>query len=154
MSAAKMYYEIFREFEAASKRQDKVDVLRKYSQDKVFLTILVASFHPDVQFYPLTLDGYRPSDAPQGMGYASMAVEIQRLYVFQHPIGAIRDAYRPYNPKTTDVSEAYRQKMLLQVLESFEAKEAEVFYNMLQKDLRIKGLTSKIVNEAIPGLLP
>ena len=123
MSKAIMYHEIFREFEAAPSKKDKISVLRKYAADKVFLTVLVASFHPDVQFWPSTLDGYKPSDAPSGMGYATMAVEIQRLYIFQHPIGAIKDAWRPYNPKTTAVTESYRHKLLLQILESFEAKE-------------------------------
>jgi hypothetical protein len=34
-----------------------------------------------------------------------------------------------------------------------EAKEAEIFMNMMLKDLKVKGLTPKIVEEAFPGLL-
>jgi hypothetical protein len=44
--------------------------------------------------------------------------------------------------------------LLIQILEALEASEADVFMNMILKDLKVKGLTYKIVQEAFPDLLP
>jgi hypothetical protein len=71
-------------------------------------------------------------------------VELKRVYLFVE--GSTKA------PKTlTDIR---RQHILIQILEALEAKEADVFMNMLLKDLKVKGLTYKIIQEAFPGLLP
>lgn len=155
MSKALMYYEMFNEFEKAPNKNEKISVLQKYgSQDRTFVAILVAVFHPEVKFYPIDLKDYKPSDAPPGMGYGSLSQEIQRVYIFQNPEGMIKDVWRPFQPKQTLLSEERRYELLLQILESFERHEADVFIGMLKKNLNVKGLTSKIVKEAFPGLLP
>jgi hypothetical protein len=45
-------------------------------------------------------------------------------------------------------------ELLLQLLESLEPPEAEVYIAMLLKDLKVPYLTPKLVNEAFKGLLP
>ena len=47
-----------------------------------------------------------------------------------------------------------KEQLLIQILESLEKNEAEVFANMIKKDLKIPHLTAKLANEAFPGLLP
>jgi hypothetical protein len=44
--------------------------------------------------------------------------------------------------------------LLIQILESLEKNEADVYANMIKKDLKVPHLTAKLANEAFPGLLP
>ena len=46
------------------------------------------------------------------------------------------------------------EKSLIQILETLEAKESEIFVNMLLKKQEVKGLTPAIVKEAFPDILP
>lgn len=136
-------YEIFRDFERAPDRAAKIAVLQK-NQRPVLLDVLQGAFHPDIKFNIKSKPSYRRSDAPPGMGYSSIDVEMRRAYLFVE--GSTKAP-----PNLTDIR---RQQIIIQILEALEAPEADVFMNMILKDLKVKGLTYKIVQEAFPGLLP
>lgn len=152
--AKKLYYEIFNEFENA-KEKDKVKILAKYALiDRVLQAMLVAVFHPGVQFAPIASRiHYKPSDTPPGMGYSSIKAEMERMYIYQHPKSPIRDVWRPGNPKIANISDGRRAEILIQALEALEPKEAQLFLNVLNKDFKVKGLTEAVVRQAIPNLL-
>jgi hypothetical protein len=136
-------YEIFMDFERAPDRAAKIAVLQKNVRPAL-LDVLQGAFHPAINFVIKSKPSYRRSDAPPGMGYSTIDVELKRVYLFVE--GSTKA------PKTlTDIR---RQHILIQILEALEAKEADVFMNMLLKDLKVKGLTYKIIQEAFPGLLP
>jgi hypothetical protein len=78
------------------------------------------------------------------MGYSSMDIEMKRIYLFV-------EGSQKASKNLTDIR---RQQLLIQILEALEASEADVFMNMILKDLKVKGLTYKIVQEAFPDLLP
>jgi hypothetical protein len=136
-------YEIFRDFERAPDRAAKIAVLHKNNRPAL-LDLLQGALHPDVKFTVKSKPSYRRSDAPPGMGYSSIDVEIRRAYLFVE--GSTRAP-----PNLTDIR---RQEILIQILEALESAEADVFMNMILKDLKVKGLTYKLVQEAFPGLLP
>ena len=136
-------YEIFRDFERAPDRAAKVAVLQKNNRP-VLLDVLQGAFHPDIKFLIKSKPSYRRSDAPPGMGYSTIDIEMKRIYLF------IEGSAKA--PK--DLTDIRRQHILIQILEALEAPEADVFMNLLLKDLKVKGLTYKIVQEAFPGLLP
>lgn len=136
-------YEIFRDFERAPDRASKIAVLQKNNRPAL-LDLLQGAFHPDIQFVIKSKPSYRRSDAPPGMGYSTIDVELRRVYLF------IEGSQKA--PK--ELTDIRRQHILIQILEALEALEADVFMNMLLKDLKVKGLTYKIVQEAFPGLLP
>jgi hypothetical protein len=155
MAHSKLYFEIFEEFEKASKREDKIAVLRNYgNQDRTLLALLIGTFHPDVKYKLVQVPPYKASDAPAGMGYTSINQEIQRVYLFQDQTARLPDIWRPQNPRIGNLPARRLTEILIQILENLEAKEAEVFISMLLKKSPAKGLTAKIVNEAFPGLLP
>lgn len=136
-------YEIFRDFERAPDRASKIAVLQK-NYRPVLGDVLQGAFHPDIKFVIKSKPSYRRSDAPPGMGYSKIDVEMRRIYLFV-------EGSQKAPKELTDVR---RQHLLIQILEALEAPEADVFMNMLLKDLKVKGLTYKIVQEAFPGLLP
>lgn len=136
-------YEIFRDFERAPDKASKIAVLQKNKRNTL-LDVLQGAFHPEIKYLIKSKPSYRKSDAPPGMGYSSIDVEMKRVYLFVEGSNKA--------PKTlTDIR---RQHILIQILEALEESEAEVFMNMILKDLKIKGLTYNLVKEAFPGLLP
>jgi hypothetical protein len=139
----KNIYEIFDEFEKAPSKQDKINVLRS-NANYTLRSVLKGTFSPNVNFTIDKVPYYNPSDAPPGLGYTSIAQELGRAYLFE-----------ANNPKVDpNLTSERKEKILIQILEALEKREAEVFMNMLLKKQKVKGLTSNIVKEAFPDLLP
>ena len=59
------------------------------------------------------------------------------------------------NPRVPPaLTEKRKNEILIQILESLEKEEANVFAGMLMKNLKVPHLTAKLIHEALPGLLP
>jgi hypothetical protein len=138
----KNIYEIFEEYEKATKRQDRLNILR-FNDSQALRNILQGTFDPRVQFVFESIPEYKASDSPPGLGYTSIHTEMSRAYLFEKN-----------NPRVApNLSLERRKQILIQMLEAMEEKEAKVFANMLMKKQEVKGLTAEIVKEAFPGLL-
>lgn len=138
----KNVWEVLKEFTDAPPNQ-KVGVLQR-NGNETLKNVLQAVFHPGIQFVIKDIPKYKKSDAPPGMGYTSIELEMKRIYLFVE--GSLR-----VDPNLTLQR---KQVILAQMLEAMEPKEAEVFKNMILKDLKIKDLTPDVVREAFPGLIP
>lgn len=136
----KYVYEIFDEFEKAPTKQDKINILQNNKNNYALKNVLQGIFDPNIQFVFDKIPKYNISDAPTGLGYSNIHQEIGRVYLFQ------KDNPR-VNPQLT---QQRKEQLLIQILESLEAKEAEVFANMIMKKPPTKGLTKKIVQEVFP----
>lgn len=135
--------EVFDEFEAKTKKAEKIEVLRR-NQNYALKNILRGNFDPNVQFVIDKPVQYKISDAPVGLGYTSIHQELSRAYLFEKN-----------NPKVDpNLSQQRKEVILAQILEALEAREAEIYQAMLLKKLKVKGLTYDIVKEAFPDLLP
>jgi hypothetical protein len=77
------------------------------------------------------------------MGYNTIHQELGRVYLFS--------TNSPRVPE--NLTQKRKEEILIQILEALEAKEAEIFMNMLLKKQNVNGLTAAIVKEAFPGLL-
>jgi hypothetical protein len=105
---------------------------------------LKGTFHPNVEFVIDQVPYYKPGDSPPGLSYSSIRQELGRTYIFEKN-----------NPKVAPgLTKDRKIQILTQILEVLEAKEAEVFMNMILKKQKVKGLTYEIVKEAFPDLLP
>lgn len=141
--SVKNLYEIFDEFQKASKKDEKIAVLRN-NNCYALECVLRGAFHPEIKYVFDEVPQYKASDAPIGLGYSSIHQELDRVYLFE-----------VNNPRVAPALTFERKKYILaQMLESLEGREAEIFAGMLVKKLPVKGLTYKIVAEAFPGLLP
>jgi len=136
-------YEILNEFKNTADRNTKINLLRHYAQtDPVLKDVLFGAFHPFMNFVIKDLPKYKTPDCPPGMAYSHMSHAISKSYLFieNHPRAP------------AGLTMARRIQLLQQLLESLEEKEAEVYGNMLLKDLKVEGLTKEIVDEAFPGI--
>lgn len=141
---AKNVYEIFEEFEKAPNTEMKISVLRNNANRGPLKRILEGAFHPKLNYVIKERLEYKKSLAPPGLGYSSLDMEFRKVYLFVE--GSVK-----VDP---NLSLERKKQLLIQILESLESKEADVFMNMILKDLKIKGLTYKIVQQAFPDLLP
>lgn len=139
----KAIYEIFDEVEKAPTKKEKVEVLQKNS-NYALRNVLKGTFDPNIQFVIDKVPYYKPSDSPVGLGYTSLYQELTRIYIFQKN-----------NPKVDpNLTQDRKEKILIQMLEALEKREAEVLMNMILKKQRVKGLTYNVVKEAFPDILP
>ena len=138
----KNVYEIFDEFESCKTKEEKIHVLRMNSY-WALRSVLKGTFDPNVKFIFEQAPEYKKSDSPPGMSYSSLHKELDRVYLFE------------VNSPNVDPNLTHKRKeqILIQILEVLEAKEADVFMNMLLKKQKVKGLTYAIVKEAFPDLL-
>jgi len=139
----KNVYEILDEFENADNKADRQTILRENATPH-FLQVLKYTFDPKFQFYVKSFPkDYQEPDTFPGLRYAGIESEIRRTYLFLK--GEV----------TADkLSEEKRNQVLIQLLESFEPREAHVFVNMMKKNLQTKFLTYNFVKETFPNLLP
>ena len=143
MSSKKNIYEVFNEFKMAPSRDTRISVLQ--SNDSWALrNVLMGAMHPDIKFVIKKAPNYKKEDVPAGMSYNHITDALSKVYLFMEN-----------NPRTPPaLTDKRKNELLIQLLESLEPKEAEVYVAMMLKDLKIPYLTSKLVNEAFKGLLP
>ena len=140
--ALKNIYEVLNDFRNAKTKQERIEVLKR-NESWALKSVLQGVFDPRVKF-TVKIPDYKKEDVPPGMSYDHMTSALQRVYLFQEG-----------NPKTPPtLTDKRKIELLIQILESLEPKEAEVFVGMIQKDLKVPYLTQALVNEAFQGLLP
>mgnify|MGYP003334799184 FL=1 len=143
MSSKKNIYEVFNEFKMAPSRDTRISVLQ--SNDSWALrNVLMGAFHPDVKFSIKKAPSYKKQDIPPGLSYNHITDALGKVYLFMEN-----------NPRTPPaLTDKRKDELLVQLLESLEPKEADVYIAMMLKDLKVPYLTAKLVNEAFKGLLP
>lgn len=141
MSAEKLYSEIFEEFDKATTKQERLSVLRKYDHP-MFRLFLQAAFHPNIVF-DVTVPKWRPAPEPAGLNYTYLDSEMSKIYRY------VKD--HPSRP--AGLTDKKKTELLLVTLESLHKDEADLLERLVKKDLSIKHLTPKLVEEAFPGLL-
>jgi len=137
----KNVYEVFDDFRKVKTKAERIEVLRR-NDTWALRQVLLGAFHPQIQF-TVEIPTYKSPEMPPGMSYSNMTTELGRIYLF------VKD-----NPKVpAGLTEKRKTEILIQILEVLEEKEAEVFANMIRKDLKVPYLTEALVSEAFPGLL-
>lgn len=139
----KNIYEVFDEVENAKTKKEKIEILQK-NKSYALECVLRGMFHPNIKYKFNYVPNYRPSDAPGGMGYSSIALELDRVYLFEEG--------HPKAPPA--LTQERREQIFVQILEALEAREAEVFAGMITKKSPSKSIKYNLVSEAFPDLLP
>lgn len=141
MGSNKLYSEIFEDFDKCTTRTERVNLLRKY-EDQRFKNFLFMSLSPVFQF-DVEVPKYRPAVEPAGLNYTYLHNEIPKLYRF------IKG-----HPNRPEGLTAEKQKqLLLVILESLHKDEADLLVKLIKKDLNVKFLTTSLVIEAFPDLV-
>ena len=142
MSSEKLYSEIFEEFEKATTKQEKINILRREGDER-FRFFLQLAFNPAIEFDIALPDKYRPAKEPAGLNFAYLDTEMPKMYRFikNHPM-------RPPGFTTEKTTQ-----QLLVMIESLHRDEAAIILEVLQKKFKVKQLTANLVREAFPDLI-
>ncbi len=137
-------YEILDQINSTDSKNEKKRIMMENSTPW-FKELLAYAFDPKYKFYvnKFPKEYKEPKDTAPGISFSDIQSELKRTYLFMKG-----------TPTADSISEGKRNILLIQMLESFEPTEAKVFVNMLNKDLKIRGLTYNLVTEVFPGLLP
>lgn len=141
--AIKNVYEVLDEFKNVKTKAERLEVLRK-NDSYALRQVLLGVYHPSIKFTVDKAPDFRRVPMPPGMSYSHMTEALSRVYLFMEA--------HPRVP--TGLTEKRRTEILIQILESLEEQEADVFLGLLKKDLKVPYLTEALINEAFPGLLP
>ena len=137
----KNVYEIFDDFKKATNKNERLEVLRK-NDNYALRQVLLGTFEKGIEF-DVEIPKFNRVQIPAGMSYSHMTSVLDRVYLF------VKDNSR----RPVGLSTKRQTELLIQILESIEEPEADVFIAMLKKDLKVPYLTPTLVNEAFPGLL-
>ena len=134
--------EIIGEFEKAKSRQAKKEVLQKHKGVTVLQHLLRGTFDPKVQWAITEQPDYaKDVETPEGAEANTLYHEMPQCYIF------VKD-----HPKSARLKPQRTKELLIQILESLGAVEAELYMQMLKKKSKVKGLTSKLVLEVFPNM--
>jgi hypothetical protein len=127
--------EIFEKAGESSKKEEKQNILR-LNRTPALMTCLYMCYHPSIKF-GTKIPTYKKEDAPTGMAMNSLYAEAKRLYIW-------RSDYV--------LDQGRKDQLLVQLLESLDAKEADLVEQIFKKKLKYKGLTYNFVAETFPEL--
>lgn len=137
----KNIYEVFDEIESAP-HKDAAKAVLYYNMTPGLRGVLRANYHPKIKFAIDEIPPYRVSDSPIGLGETSIHKEINRVYIFEQN-----------NPRVADNLTLERKKKILsQILEALEAREAKIFADMIMKRLSVKNLDKETIEEVFPDI--
>jgi hypothetical protein len=100
------------------------------------LNCLFMAYHPAIKF-DTKIPTYKSEDTPTGMAMNSLYADAKRLYIW-------RSDYK--------LDQKRKDQLLVQLLESLDAKEADLVEQIFKKKLKYKGLTYNFVAETFPEL--
>lgn len=141
----KNMYEVFDEFEQANSHKERMDVIAR-NLSTTLVQVLELTFHPAYQWlitdipeeYVLPVENKIP-----GMSPVQLSTELRKMYMF-----------RKGEHTAEGLKPEKRKQLLIQILESIEPREAEVFAGILRKDQGVRGLDYDFVKQAFPNLIP
>ena len=140
MIEARLFSEIFAEFEQKETKAEKMAVIRKYWHPSL-RDFLEYAFNPNIVFDVEPPKKWRPAVEPAGLNVAYLDMEVPKLYRF------IKD--HPHRQK--ELSGERQTKLFTIILESLHPSESELLLKLIKKNLGVKGLTVKLIQEAISG---
>ncbi len=140
MSSSKLYSETLQDFENATTKEERVDILKKNSNPH-FKTFLALFLNPKLEF-DVEVPNYRSAVEPAGLNFTYLDQEMRRMYLYikNHPV-------RP-----AGLTKKKQQDQLVVTLESLHKDEAELLVKILTKSLKVKNLTPKLVKEVYPEI--
>ena len=137
----KTFHEIFSEVEKATKKADKIAVLKKYSGPGL-KQVLGLTYDPRVVWLlPEGTPPYKPlpKSADQEVALYS---ELRKMYLFLQG-----------NDETQrQLTQVRREQLFIGLLESIDPDDAKVVIGMKDRKLPYKGITRNLVAEAFPNL--
>jgi hypothetical protein len=135
-----LMHEFFEKFEKLTTRDERIALLRA-NCTPIFKDFLRGAFDPNIIFDVKILE-YRPAIEPAGLNFSTLINEMDRAYLF----------VKGHPRVPAGLTSTKKEAILKSMLEAIHKDEAIFLIRMIKKDLKIKFLTPKLVNEAFPDI--
>lgn len=135
-----MVFEILEKAAMAKTRADKIAVLQQHNECWALKDILRGSFDDSIDFN--LPKGSVPYEPAAEQSHPSNLLNQNKKFRF-----FIKGGQGDSMPKVK------REKIFLDMVETIHPKDAELVCAMVNKKLKVKGVTKKLVQEAYPGLI-
>lgn len=135
-----LYHEIFQKLSDLNTKEEKISWLRANATVR-FKDFLIGTFNPNIKF-DVEIPTYRPASEPAGLNYNSLHNAMSKIYLFVEN--------HPRRPAT--LTQEKKMAILKTILESVHKEEALLFIDFLNKRVKVKSLTPKLVKEAFPDM--
>ena len=136
----KSVFEIVEQVSKAKKREEKISILKHHSEVWALKDLLRGSFDDAVQW-----------NLPKGSVPYTPAEERSVPTNFLKQNKKFR--YFVKGGAGDQMASFKRERIFLDMIESIHPKDAELVIAMVNKNLKVKGITKKLVEEAFPGLI-
>jgi len=138
----RLFSEIFEEFQESKTKQERINILRRYDHPR-FREFLFYALSKKIKF-DIDVPNYRPAPEPAGLNFTYLDLETEKLYRFitDHP------------KKPPGLTKEKQKQLLMVVLESLHADEAELLSRVMNRKFEVPFLTQALVNEVFPNLMP
>lgn len=134
-----MISEILEHASKLKTNEEQIDFLRT-NNSKALQNILTCVFNPNIKFLlPIDNPKYKSND--NSYGHEKLLFEVRKLYLFVE------------NGKN-DLKQERREELFIQFLESIHPSDASMMIMVKNKQLPWKEITSKLIEEAFPDLIP
>ena len=134
--------EILNKIASLPTKEEKVAALWAQRDNQVLTLLLKMSFDPGLEwFIPKGTPPYTPGPV-HGDQQGQLYSEMKRMSFF---------AKLPNSPK--NITQVRREQRFIDVLEAVHPEDAKLLINVKDKKPLAKGLTRKLVEEGLPGLL-
>ena len=139
ISNTKLIYEILEDTEKASKKEEKINILRN-NESWALKDVLRATYDDSIQF---TLPPGAPPYTPNKEGSVPSSLLRQNTKFKYFVKGGAGDQVPGFK----------RERIFIDILESIHPKDAELLVKMINKEKLGKTITKVLVQEAFPGLI-
>jgi len=131
-------HEILNKVSAKNKKADKIQLLKEHESFEL-KTILQGTYNPNVKFLlPEGDPPYTPNE-PQSIP-STLGKQLKKMLYF-------------VAPKGNDVNKIKRETIFIGLLEAIHPEDAKLILQMKDKK-PFKGISSAVVKEAFPNILP
>ena len=134
----KQVFEILEEFEKATTKTERKDVLLRYQNVVALKDVLRGTFDDSIQFS--LPEGRPPFTANSPESTPSTLLKQNKQFGYFVKGGPEMPAYK-------------RESLFIRLLESIHPTDAEIVLSMVAKKSPVKYLTKKLVQEAFPDLI-
>jgi hypothetical protein len=136
----KNVHEVLKETAKLNTKKAKIELLQK-ADCPALKDILRINFDDTiVSLLPKGSPPYRKDDAPDGLNFSTLHKNMPYFAYFFEGIHS-------------GMNQIKRESQYIRLLESVNPEDAEVMIAAVNKDLKFKGLTKKLVNDAFPNLI-
>ena len=135
-------YEVLEKVAKQRSKADKIKVLREHGTMMALRDVLQGTFDDRIEWN--LPDGVVPFTAARE---EAVPTTLRKEHLkFKFFVKGLRES--------EDLMSVKRERLFIDLLESVDPRDAEAVVNMINKKPPVKGLTEKIVKEALPDLIP